>query len=284
MSSPGAAGPDSEPPPAGGYLPPGVPFFRVGAGRPLVVLPGLGAPHELPRRFERAAEEGPLRAFASSREVWWIGRRPGLPRTTTMAGLAADTAEALGRFGGPVDILGVSTGGSVALQLAADHPHLVHRLVLVAAGCRLGPRGKQGQRAVLARLDAGDRRGAGAEMVRLVGMRPVARQLEGWIGWLAGPWMLHRATGDLAAMILAEDGFDLTGRLGGITTPTLVVGGDEDAPYGPEVFRETAEGLPHGHLRLYAGRGHVGVQRTPGFAQDVLAFLDAEGSETRGAL
>ena len=273
MSGAGAAGPPG-PPAESGYLPPGLPFFRVGTGRPLVVLPGLGAPHEVPRGFERAAEAGPLRAFALSREVWWIGRRSGLPRTTTMADLAADTAQALAGFGGPVDVVGISTGGSVALQLAADHPRLVRRLVLVAAGCRLGELGRRGQRAVLDRLDGGDRRGAGAEMVRLIGVRPVARQLEAWIGWLAGPWMLPRFTDDLAAVILAEDAFDLTARLPSITTQTLVVGGDEDSPYGPAVFSETAAGLPNGRLRLYSGRGHVGVQRAPGFARDVLAFLD----------
>lgn len=193
-----------------------------------------------------------------------------------MADIAADYADALAGFGAPVDVLGVSTGGSAALQLAADHPGVVRRLVLVSAGCRLGPEGRAGQRAVLARLEAGDRRGAGAEMLRLLDVRPVARQLEGWLGWLAGPLMFHGATADLAATILAEDGFDLTARLSGIAVPTLVVGGDEDAPYGPGIFRETAQSLPHGVLRLYAGRGHVGAQYAPGFAHDVLGFLDEE--------
>jgi pimeloyl-ACP methyl ester carboxylesterase len=85
--------------------------------------------------------------------------------------------------------------------------------------------------------------------------------------------MFHGATADLAATILAEDAYDLTARLPGIEVPTLVVGGDEDAPYGPAVFRETAAALPHGALRLYAGRGHVSAQHAPGFVQDVLGFL-----------
>jgi pimeloyl-ACP methyl ester carboxylesterase len=41
-----------------------------------------------------------------------------------MAALAGEQAEGIQvRFGGrPVDVLGVSTGGSIAQQLAADHP------------------------------------------------------------------------------------------------------------------------------------------------------------------
>ncbi|MEV4899445.1 LuxR C-terminal-related transcriptional regulator, partial [Nonomuraea sp. NPDC055795] len=35
-------------------------------------------------------------------------------------------------FGGPVDVLGMSSGGSLALQLAADHPEAVRRVVRVS--------------------------------------------------------------------------------------------------------------------------------------------------------
>jgi pimeloyl-ACP methyl ester carboxylesterase len=76
------------------------------------------------------------------------------------------------------------------------------------------------------------------------------------------------------AVLRAEDRFDLTSRLAAIDVPTLVLGGDEDAPYGAAVFRETARGLPRGRLIMYYGRGHVGVPLVPSFAGDVLRFLD----------
>jgi pimeloyl-ACP methyl ester carboxylesterase len=174
-----------------------------------------------------------------------------------------------------VDVLGISTGAAVALQLAHDRPELVRRLVLVAGGCRLGPAGKAGQRALLRRLEAGDLRGAGVEMVRLGGLRPSARSLESWAGWVMGPLMYRGSTADVMAVLRAEDRFDITSRLAAIAVPTLVVGGDEDAPYGAAVFRETARGLPRGRLIIYYGRGHVGVPLVPSFASDVLGFLDA---------
>jgi pimeloyl-ACP methyl ester carboxylesterase len=66
---------------------------------------------------------------------------------------------------------------------------------------------------------------------------------------------------------------DLTDRQSGIKVPTLVVGGDRDAAYGAGLFRETAEGLPHGQLLLYSRTGHVGVQARRRFVPDVLRFL-----------
>jgi pimeloyl-ACP methyl ester carboxylesterase len=60
-----------------------------------------------------------------------------------MADLANDYAGALdGMFQRPVDVLGISTGGSLALQLAADRPELVERLVVAGAACRLSEYGR----------------------------------------------------------------------------------------------------------------------------------------------
>lgn len=87
------------------------------------------------------------------------------------------------------------------------------------------------------------------------------------------PQMVRGANRDLCATIEAEDAFDLTDRLSRIKVPTLVVGGDRDAAYGPALFRETAEGVPNGKLLLYSCTGHVGMQARRRFVPDVLRFL-----------
>ena len=64
-----------------------------------------------------------------------------------------------------------------------------------------------------------------------------------------------------------------TQRLGSITTPTLIVGGDRDAFYGSRVFQETAALLPRSRLVLYKGRGHMAPKARP-LAREVLMFLE----------
>lgn len=58
-----------------------------------------------------------------------------------MSDIAGYLAEAIEHdVGEAVRLQGTSTGGSVALQLAIDHPDLVRRLVVVASAYRLGAR------------------------------------------------------------------------------------------------------------------------------------------------
>ena len=56
-----------------------------------------------------------------------------MPVGMSFQALVAEHAAALREnFDRPVDLYGVSTGGSIAQQLAAEHPHLVRRLLLVS--------------------------------------------------------------------------------------------------------------------------------------------------------
>lgn len=255
---------------------PGMSYLRVGTGPPLLFLPGLTAHHHLPEGPPRRAALGSVRRLARAHEVWWVNRRAGLQGPVTMADLADDYAKAIPRwFSAPVDVVGVSTGGSVALQLVADHPELVRRLVLVSAASRLGPNGRTTQRRLAEALSVGHRRGAGAAMLRLLGT-PVTTPIWSALGWLLGPVMFSDDTADLLATVVAEDAFDLTGRLSDITVPVLVIGGDRDGPYGPALFAQTADMLPEGRCLVYRRTSHAGVQSRRRFATDVLALLDGD--------
>lgn len=117
-----------------GTWPPGLPYIRMGAGRPLLFMPGITGHHRLPRGTELTFQTRPLRPFAEAREVWWVNRRAGLPRGVTMAGIAEDYVDVIrSRLGAPTDVFAMSTGASVALALAVEHPDLVRRLVVQGA-------------------------------------------------------------------------------------------------------------------------------------------------------
>jgi pimeloyl-ACP methyl ester carboxylesterase len=76
----------------------------------------------------------------------------------------------------------------------------------------------------------------------------------------------------------AEDAFDASERLGEISAPTLVIGGERDASYSRELFAETTRGIPDARLFIYEGRGHGGTVTDRRFARDVTAFLVGAGS------
>jgi pimeloyl-ACP methyl ester carboxylesterase len=106
-----------------------LPYAAVGDGPPLVSLAGLSPTTGFEGDGMVRATLGPLAALARTRRVVLFNRRPGLPRGMTMAALAAEHADAIrAGLGGPVDVVGTSTGGSIAQQLAAEHPDAVARL------------------------------------------------------------------------------------------------------------------------------------------------------------
>jgi pimeloyl-ACP methyl ester carboxylesterase len=252
-----------------------MPYLALGQGRPLVVLAGLSMTHENPTGVGRTLELMSLKPFATTHEVFVVNRRPGLARGTTMAGIASHYATALAdRFDEPVDVIGISTGGSVALQLAIDHPQLVRRLVVASSACRLGEQGRVAQLRVADLARKGDQRGECRELSRPLVTHPAMQAVSGWSAWLLGRWMMgrHDDPTDMIVTIEAEDRFDATADLHRISAPTLVVGGDRDAFYSPEIFRATADGIPNGRLCLYEGKGHVGALGKQ-FATDTLAFL-----------
>ena len=141
------------------------PFGALGSGAPVVVLAGLSPVTGVEGDGTIRGALGPIAALARHRRLVVLNRRAGLPRGMTMAGLAAEHAEAIAAgVPVPVDVIGTSTGGSIAQQLAADHPGVVRRLVLVSTACRLGPEGRSLQRRIAARIRAGADRQALAVM------------------------------------------------------------------------------------------------------------------------
>jgi pimeloyl-ACP methyl ester carboxylesterase len=119
-----------------------LPCLAMGTGPPMLYIGGS--------RFRRRGAAGTewmnaslLEPFAKRRAGAVRQPRRGLPRGMSMAELAAEHADAIRSLEiGPVDVAGLSTDGSIAQQLAAGHPEVVHRLVLLCTACRLGPQGE----------------------------------------------------------------------------------------------------------------------------------------------
>jgi pimeloyl-ACP methyl ester carboxylesterase len=251
-----------------------LPCLVAGVGDPLVVLAGLMPQAGVADGPLRSTHEAAMRPWTHGHEVHYVNLRPGFPRGITMSAIAVEYARGIEEtFGGPVDVLGMSTGGSIAQQLAAQHPGVIRRLVLLSTACRLGSTTRLGQRRVAARIRAG---AIGKATALMAG--ELAPPGPWWLpvvlaGRVLGP-RLFPVDGlqDMATMIEAEDSFDLAG-LPQVQAPTLLVAGGRDRFYPPELFIETAGLIPGCRLELHRRRGHITVTARPRAVAQVLGFL-----------
>jgi len=204
-------------------------------------------------------------------------RKPGLPEGYSMRDMADDYATMIEEeFGESVDVIGVSTGGSIAQHFAADHPELVRKLIIHSSAYVLSDWTKSLQMRVASLARQRQWRAAYAAQLNPTltysgALKYVAKPVW-WIGTLlAGTFAAPADPSDLVVTIEAEDKHNFRDRLAQIAAPTLVVAGDKDPFYSEALFRETAEGIPHARLILYPGMGHPAHGRQ--FRQDALQFL-----------
>lgn len=270
--------------PASGYFQKsGLPYNRLGEGpRPLIVFQGLA--------FENKPQAGMMisgyRFLGADYTVYVVLRRPGLPHGYTLQDMADDYASMIrDEFGGPMDLFGVSTGGSIVQHFAADHPDLVRRLVIHSSAYTLSDSARRLQLQI-GHL-AAQRQWVQANEVLVGAVLPgkgVMRVLSRPITWIAAHFMgwLSRSLdpSDLVITVEAEDQFNFKDRLAEIRAPTLVAAGDQDPFYTPDLFRETAAGIPGARLILYPGMGHPASGKQ--FARDVLAFLKEGQADNPG--
>lgn len=258
-----------------GELAGGLPYAAFGEGPPLLVLGGLTADHRPPDSMDRWLLRGTFGGpFLRTFRVHAVSRRAGLPRGTTMADLAEHVAVAIrADLDGPVRLVGVSTGGSIALQTAIDHPDVVDRLVVLASACRLGETGRDAQRRLAELTLAGRHREAWGVLGGAVSTGPAGRAAFAAMLWATGPWNAPHDPSDMLTTIAAEDAFDATAELGRIRASTLVVGGALDGFYAPELFEVTARGIPGARLVLRPRRNHVRVLRDHVVRLELARFL-----------
>lgn len=257
-----------------GTLKAGIPYAAVGSGPPVVVINGFPANG----KESSLLEKGALRfvaALARTHTVYATTPPAGLSAQTTMADLAAAYAEALdGEFGGPVDVLGISTGGAIALQLAVDHPQVVKRLVLGSAAHRIGPEAVPIYEKCITVALEGRGKAAMRALAPIITTSPVAAAAYGVMTTLMAP-MAGIKKGwdptDMVATLRSELEMDIADRLGDVTAPTLLVTGDGDRCYPLDVAKVTVERIPNARLVVQEGKGHgLSYKR---FWPEVLTFL-----------
>jgi pimeloyl-ACP methyl ester carboxylesterase len=192
----------------------------------------------------------------------------------TLCDDAADFIAALGR--GPVHFVGMSMGGMVGLRLAARFPHLVRSLVLIDSSAQPEP--------LLQRL----RFGAMCALVPLLG---VQRFIPRVLRLMFGP-STHADPGKQALLAKWREKLSalppgivrqvrgvmnrrgISGELGGIRCPTLVVFGAEDELTPADCSWHIATRILNAEVLRVENAGHSSNLEQPGVVnQALLDFL-----------
>ncbi len=111
-----------------------------------------------------------------------------------MTELAAHYAAAIVQhFSPPVDLLGFSTGGAIALTVALDYPHLLRRMVLASAAHHLSAVAWEACRHAAERAEAHDVRGFQAALAPTASQSPLAQRAAAVVGWVLAPVTVGKA-------------------------------------------------------------------------------------------
>ena len=226
----------------------------------LVAIPGtMCAPSVFRRLGERLAERVRLDP------VSWM-TEPGPWDLGTVAGrIAVRIAD---RYTGPVMVLGHSTGGAIAMHLAADHPDLVTGLVVVDSGAHMHGHGDVDR--ILATIETA----WGPQLRDAVLTRSFATPLEAADRAELLDYAAAVPQQAVLEALRSQRALDLTPRLAGLTCPATVIHGTLDPTRTPAQARELADSIPGARLRLLE-TGHTPMYEDPdNVAAEVLALLD----------
>lgn len=200
------------------------------------------------------------------------------PPPPTFEGHADDVAALLDSLDlEDVAVAGTSFGGFVALHLAAAHPRLVRRLVVLTATEALDGRMREQAGALRDLAIAGARGGDGGRVFRALAPSTFS---DAYLASMPQGWVEERAKQmaalppawfeSLAGLMEAVLALDLTAVLPRIAAPTLVVGAELDRTFPPEHSARLARAIPGARLEIVSGAGHGVVVEQPRTAADAI--------------
>lgn len=244
-------------------------------GKPLLLINGLGAHTAMWAPLEQVLTGYRIIEF----DLPGAGQSEIPAKPASMQGLAQLALAVMNRFGlAHADVLGYSMGGMVAQQLAADVPDRVRRLVLVATTPGVGA--VQPSLFPMLNIVTPARYSSTTVWSRTIGslVGGRARHDKDWLRQQAALRFEYRPTwrgymGQMRSM----SGWSSLPLLSRITSPTLVVTGDDDPLTPLANSAMMTHGLREARLAVLPGEGHLVVMDPESRGHEVIRdFLDAE--------
>ncbi len=238
----------------------------------VLLLHGLGATGESWQPQFPALIEAGFRPIAV--DARGFGQTPNPDRRWSQVQVARDMDALLAALDIPsAHAVGISMGGTLALQLALDFPRRVQRLVLVNTFARLKPTSPFGwlyffYRYLLVRFVSLE------TQAKLVAGRTFPKAEHEDLRQMLIEQIRQADPRSYRAAMLTLATFDVLDWLPTVQAPTLVVTGDQDTTVPPPAQRHLVEGIPNARQVVIQGAGHAVTADSPGeFNRVLLEFL-----------
>ncbi len=223
-----------------------------GDGEPLVLITGLGGDMLFWRSAVRALE-------VDFKVIVFDNRGSGSTQYPAGGFSVSDMADDVALLLDHLDVrsshvLGWSMGGNIAQEFALRHPHRVRTLCLASTYMR---RPSRSSFAIGRIIDAGRKLGGDAVMSLMNALCMSEAYYQEREGKVNGN---GRQVYDIEGMALqkaALDAYDINGRIGSISVPTLVIHGEDDIMVPIRFGEEMAECIEASEMVRVPGAGHI---------------------------
>lgn len=234
-------------------------------GQPVVLLHGLGCDWRVWRRqagwLAHARRVVAPNIRGSGGSGW---RTPGW----TTADMAADVHDLVIALGLDRPALaGISMGGTIAMQYAADYPGDISRLVLTGTYPEIPAEFAAVRDAQLQFIETHTLREIARERVPALFTGDADPRLGEWLADMLAHGQLDGYRGQARPTLL----FRFTGRLGEIGVPTTIIHGTEDRSVPAFLAERLAAGIAGSVLHLIDGEGHFPNLEAPARFNPLLA-------------
>ncbi|MFX0023741.1 MAG: alpha/beta fold hydrolase [Candidatus Hermodarchaeota archaeon] len=262
-----------------GFFEGGLPYARIGNNLNYIInLEALTFTNKPPSGFMMKRFVKAVKPLMDKYTVFFIGRKQNVPEDYTFTDMAKDYADMIRKeFQKPVIIMGASTGGQIAHYLAADHPDVVQKLVIISAAHKVSEKGAEIENRAAEYFKRGKYSKSLVAILDLIYSSKITRGIGKFFTRLLGRFFIGKIKypNDFLTEIKGDIEMDFEDRLSEIKAPTLILSGELDIEYPPEIVRRTAEGIPNAKLKIFEGQGHGLAAKWKLLQDDILEFLNS---------
>lgn len=243
-----------------GYLFDKIPFVKIGTRSNILInIEALSFKHEPLSGFELTQFLKSAEPYLEKYTVYSIGRQPNMPEQYSMKEMSDDYAEIIKKkWNKPVNLMGTSTGGQILQYIAADHPDIVQKAVIISAAYRLSEKGTEIERRSAEYFEIGKYGRSLAAILDFLSYGKITKTLMKLMVFLFGRLIIGNIEypNDFLVEVKADREMNFKERLHEITAPTLLISGEEDVGYLAADVKYMAENIPNAQLRLFPNQGH----------------------------